>query len=130
MVTNPIFGVSDTEKDINRKKFNFALNTAGAVILAKSPANAKYSSLLNNDQDEYAISPCSEKKWVVIGLSEDIVISEVVIANYEKYSSKLKDFQLLTTAIYPTEEWINLGHYQARPILGEQPFNVTRTDSH
>ena len=49
-----------------------------------------YSNLLNDDKDKYAIALCSEKKWVVIGLSEDILISNVIIANYEKYSSRVK----------------------------------------
>lgn len=70
-----------------------------------------YSHLLNGDKDKYGISPCHEKKWVVIGLSEDILVTSIALANYEKYSSMLKEFQLLASTSYPTEKWINLGVY-------------------
>lgn len=109
-------------------KFNFASYAAGAVILDKSPSSAKgFSNLLDDDKDRYGISPCSEKKWVVIGLSEDILVSSIVIANYEKYSSLLKDFQLLASTSFPTEDWLDLGQYQAEPVLGEQTFLVPHT---
>ena len=113
------------------KMFNFASQSAGAVILDKSPASAKgFHYLLNDDKDKYGISPCEEKKWVVIGLSEDILITSIEVSNYEKYSSTLKDFQLLASYSYPTDEWINLGQYTAKPQLGAQLFNVTDNEAH
>ena len=94
------------------KMINFASSSAGAIILDKSPSTAKgFSSLLDDDMDRYGISPCKEDKWVVIGLSEDILVSSIAIANYEKYSSLLKDFEVLAITSYPTEEWIRLGEY-------------------
>jgi hypothetical protein len=106
--------------------FNFASQAAGAVVLDKSPASAKgYHNLLNDDKDKYGISPCDEKKWVVIGLSEEVLITSVELLNYEKYSSMLRDFQLLASSSYPTDEWINLGTYTAMPQLGSQSFNIT-----
>jgi hypothetical protein len=81
-----------------------------------------YSHLLSGDRDKYGISPCDEKKWVVIGLSEDVLVTSVALANFEKYSSMLKEFQLLASTSYPTEKWINLGVYEAQPRLGEQFF--------
>lgn len=110
--------------------FNFASQAAGAVVLGASPAAKNFHYLLDDDMDRYGISPCNEKKWVVIGLSEDILISSVVLANFEKYSSFLKDFQLLASTVYPTEEWINLGTYTALPKLGEQTFNATQTSTY
>lgn len=101
------------------------------MVLDKAPASAKgYSNLLNNDEDEYAIAHCSEEKWVVIGLSEDIVVSEVVISQYEKYSSKLKDFNLSTATVFPSDQWKDLGTYQAKPLLGEQIFPVKLSSAH
>lgn len=53
------------------RMFNFASQAAGAIILDQSPSTAKgFNNLLNSDKDKYGISPCSENKWVVIGLSE------------------------------------------------------------
>ena len=56
------------------RMFNFASQAAGAIILDQSPSTAKgFNNLLNNDKDKYGISPCSENKWVVIGLSEVMI---------------------------------------------------------
>eukprot|EP01039_Chlorochromonas_danica_P011170 gene11170-12454_t len=68
-------------------------------------------------------------KWVVIGLAEDILITSITLANYEKYSSMIQDFQLLASTTYPpstTLDWLDLGIYRAEPRLGEQTFNITR----
>lgn len=112
-------------------KFNFASNLAGAVIMDKAPSNAKYSNILENDNDEYVVIPCNEKKkLVVIGLSEDIVVNEIVIANFERYSSMFKDFQLLASSIYPTEEWMDLGTFHLKASLGEQSFNITTSSAY
>ena len=121
----------DSDVRSSKKIFNFASHSAGAVVLDKSPASAKgYSHLLNDDKDKYGISQCDEKKWVVIGLSEDILVTSVALANYEKYSSMLREFQLLASTSYPTEQWINLGVYEAQARLGEQTFNVTDSSVH
>jgi hypothetical protein len=55
-----------------RRQVNFASVSAGAVVLESSPKANGYHHLLNDDKDKYGISPCSEKKWLVIGLSEDV----------------------------------------------------------
>ena len=122
----------DKPRSKDPKMFNFASQAAGAVVLDKSPAAAKgFHNLLNDDRDKYGICACDEKKWVVIGLSEDILVASVEVANYEKYSSMLKDFQILASNTYPTSEWIDLGTYTAEAHLGPQLFAISRhTDAH
>lgn len=121
----------DDETPFHNHSFNFASHTAGAVIIDKSPATARgFHNLLNDDKDKYGICPCQEKKWVVIGLAEDVLITSVAIANYEKYSSMLKEFQLLASTAYPTNDWIDLGTYTAEARLGEQSFNISSPDLH
>ena len=121
----------DDDENGGGKSFNFASQAAGAIVLDKSPPTAKgYSHLLNDDMDKYGISPCDEKKWVVIGLSEDILVTTVALSNYEKYSSMLREFQVLASTAYPTEKWINLGLYTAEPRLGEQTFNISDSPAH
>jgi hypothetical protein len=105
--------------------FNFASQAAGAVLLDKSPGSKGYHNLLHDDKDKYGISPCEFKKWVVIGLSEEVQITAVELLNFEKYSSMLREFQLLASSSYPTDEWINLGTYSAKPQLGSQTFHIT-----
>jgi hypothetical protein len=108
------------------KKYNFASYQSGAELIDYSPKNGKgFKHLISDDRDKYAIFSCSDpKKWVVIGLSEEIVIESVAIASNERYSAIIKDFQLLTSVSYPTNNWINLGNFTYDPILGEQVFPV------
>ena len=55
---------------------NFAAESAGAIVLASSDECKGFSNLLNDDKDKYAMCPCSaKKKWVTIGLSEDVSVT-------------------------------------------------------
>lgn len=111
----------------NVKMFNFASNSAGAIILDKDPPDAKgFNNLLNDDKDKYGLTDCAKLKYVVIGLSEDIMVTSIILANYEKYSSMVQDFQVLASVTYPTNEWEDLGKYTAEYKLGEQVFNITQ----
>uniref|UniRef100_A0A7S1D9Q2 SUN domain-containing protein n=2 Tax=Cyclophora tenuis TaxID=216820 RepID=A0A7S1D9Q2_CYCTE len=101
---------------------DYASTTAGALILEKSPHMKGTSNLLNGNKDKYAISPCEEKKFVVIGLSEDILVKQVCLANYERYSSRVKDFQILGSQTMG--KWVNLGTYTADPNNGQQKFDL------
>jgi hypothetical protein len=119
----------DNKQSTSKKIFNFASSSAGAIILDK-PSNSKgFSHLLDDDYDKYGITSCSEKKWVVIGLSEDILISSVVLSNNEKFSSMYKTFQILASTSFPTDDWLNLGLFDAQPVLGEQIFEISNTSS-
>lgn len=114
----------DIESDnVKSVKFDFASKSAGALILEKSAGWNGASSLLTSDNDRYAIIPCSEtSKSVVISLSEDILIKIVVLANYERYSSTVKDFQLLGSQTMG--KWVDLGTYTAKRGGGKQEFEL------
>mmetsp|Transcript_14890 Transcript_14890/g.20759 ORF Transcript_14890/g.20759 Transcript_14890/m.20759 type:complete len:859 (-) Transcript_14890:1844-4420(-) len=81
------------------------------------------SNLLNSDRDKYAIAPCEEKKVVVISLSEDILVEKVKLANYERYSSRVEDFQILGSQ--DMANWEDFGNYKAHSGNGEQAFQLT-----
>ena len=61
-------GLSEAKKRV----VNFASVSAGAVVLESSAQSTKFHNLLNDDKDKYGMTQCSEKKWVVLGLSEDV----------------------------------------------------------
>ena len=115
---------TDEDEDVatDRVLVDYASKSAGALILEKSPAMKGTSNLLNADNDKYAIAPCSEKKFVVIGLSEDILVKQVKLANYERYSSHVKDFQIMGSQTMG--DWVDLGSYTAEPGNGEQAFDL------
>lgn len=73
---------------------NYASRDSGATMLESSPASKGMANLLVDDKDKYAISPCEDRQWAVLGLSEDILVRTIKISSYEKYSSLVKDFQV------------------------------------
>jgi len=118
-------GTSEEEEDVltERLVVDYASKSAGALILEKSPAMKGTSNLLNSDKDKYAIAPCEEKKVVVISLSEDILVEQVKLANYERYSSRVEEFQILGSQ--DMANWEDFGNYKAHSGNGEQTFQLT-----
>lgn len=45
-----------------------------------------------------------------------IIVDTVVLANYERYSSSIKDFLILGSQRYPTNEWVLLGNFTAEDV--------------
>ena len=88
---------AEVEEDnlTDRVAVDYASKSAGALILEKSSSFKGTSNLLNEDKDKYAIAPCEEKKFVVVGLSEDILVKQIILANYERFSSRVEEFQVL-----------------------------------
>lgn len=60
---------------VSQRVVNFAAVSAGAVVLESSPKSSGFHNLLYDDKDRYGIFVCAEKKWVIIGLSEDVYFS-------------------------------------------------------
>ena len=91
--------VRDTEsgeaKPKQTKLKNYASKDSGAVLLEHSPGAKGSDNLLVDSKDRYSISPCEDKQWVVIGLSEDIQVRTIKLGSYEKYSRTVKEFQVL-----------------------------------
>lgn len=112
----------DEESLQNRVSVDYASKSAGALIIEKSKGFKGTSSLLNGDKDKYAIAPCEDKKFVIISLSEEILVKTIRIANYERFSSTVKDFQVLGSQTLDT--WVDLGTYSAAPGNGEQVFDL------
>eukprot|EP00546_Thalassionema_frauenfeldii_P001377 CAMPEP_0178937162 /NCGR_PEP_ID=MMETSP0786-20121207/25596_1 /TAXON_ID=186022 /ORGANISM="Thalassionema frauenfeldii, Strain CCMP 1798" /LENGTH=851 /DNA_ID=CAMNT_0020615687 /DNA_START=78 /DNA_END=2633 /DNA_ORIENTATION=+ len=103
--------VEEEDEMVERLIVDYASKSAGALILESSSKMKGAGNLLVGDKDKYAISPCTEKKFVVIGLSEDILVKEIKVANYERYSSHVKDFQVLGSQTMG--QWVVLGNFSA-----------------
>lgn len=73
---------------------NYASRDSGAVMLESSPMSKGMPNLLLDSKDKYAITPCEQQQWAVLGLSEDILVKTIIVGSHEKYSSLLKDFQV------------------------------------
>jgi hypothetical protein len=85
---------------------NFASKTTGAKLLFTSRPLTSASAILSDRSDKYLAFPCSSEPFYIdIGLSEEILLSDVELSNLELYSSHLRRFKLLTSMEYPATEW-------------------------
>ncbi|XP_042479284.1 SUN domain-containing protein 4-like [Macadamia integrifolia] len=104
-------------------EYNYASDSKGAKVLAFNKEAKGASNILCKDKDKYLRNPCSaEEKFVVIELSEETLVDTIDIANFEHYSSNLKDFELLGSLVYPTDNWIKLGNFTAGNVKHAQRF--------
>ncbi|KAJ7949648.1 Galactose-binding domain-like protein [Quillaja saponaria] len=104
-------------------EYNYASASKGAKVLASNKEAKGASNILSRDQDKYLRSPCSaEEKFVIIELSEETLVDTIEIANFEHYSSNLRDFELLGSLVYPTDTWVSLGNFTAANVKHAQRF--------
>jgi len=52
------------------------------------------------------------------------LVDTVAIANFEHYSSNLKDFELFSSLVYPTDDWVLLGNFTAGNVKHVQRFTL------
>ncbi|KAK1930215.1 SUN domain-containing protein 4 [Phytophthora citrophthora] len=124
-VPSGLFEVVDADSLNTRKRQNYASLDAGATILDAAADTKSPTNLLVPDKDRYMLTPCSNpRKWVVISLSEDVHADAIAVANYEKFSSPVKDFIVLGSVNYPTDTWLVLGNFTAAHTNGEQIFQL------
>ena len=108
----------ELEGRVYKEKFNFAsLDCAATIIKTNSEASAAGSILVEN-KDKYLLNVCSApNQFVIIELCEDILVEEVVMANFEYFSSTFKDIRLSVADGYPASEtkngWVVLGDFLA-----------------
>lgn len=105
------------------KEYNYASASKGAKVLSYNKEAKGASNILDKDKDKYLRNPCStEEKYVIIELSEETLVATIQIANFEHYSSNLKDFELQSSLVYPTDSWVKLGNFTAANVKHAQRF--------
>lgn len=103
--------------------YNYASAAKGAKVLDFNKEAKGASNILDKDKDKYLRNPCSvEGKYVIIELSEETLVDTIAIANFEHYSSNLKEFEMLSSLIYPTENWETLGRFTVANAKHAQSF--------
>lgn len=123
LATSNQFGIITHRREPGGSEYNYAAASKGAKILAHNKEVKGVQNILDKDQDKYLRNPCSaEEKFVVIELSEETLVDTVAIANFEHYSSKLKDFELFSSLVYPTDDWVLLGNFTAGNVKHVQRF--------
>ncbi|XP_010460056.1 PREDICTED: uncharacterized protein SLP1-like isoform X2 [Camelina sativa] len=107
------------------KEYNYASASKGAKVLSSNKEAKGAASILSRDSDKYLRNPCStEGKFVVVELSEETLVNTIKLANFEHYSSNLKEFELQGTLVYPTDTWVHMGNFTASNVKHEQNFTL------
>lgn len=110
-------------KEPSGKLYNYASASKGAKVLDFNKEAKGASNILDKDKDKYLRNPCSaDGKFVIIELSEETLVDTIVIANFEHYSSNPKEFELLSSLTYPTENWETLGRFTVANAKHAQNF--------
>jgi hypothetical protein len=111
----------------SKERFSYSSFDAGATIIKTSPGAKNAKAILVENKDSYMLLECSsESKYVIIELTDDILVDTIAIANYEFFSSMIRHFRVTVSAFYPAKDdhWWELGTFEARNLRDVQPFLV------
>ncbi|KAF4336234.1 SLP1 [Fusarium beomiforme] len=110
-----------------KERFSYSSFDAGATILKTSPGARNPKAILVENKDSYMLFECRAKeKWVVVELSDDVLIDTVVLANFEFFSSMIHTFTVSVSDRYPVkmDKWKQLGIFHAENSRAIQPFLI------
>ncbi|SPN98295.1 uncharacterized protein DNG_01349 [Cephalotrichum gorgonifer] len=110
-----------------KERFSYSSFDAGATVLKASPGAKNPKAILLENKDSYMLFECTaEEKYVIVELSDDILVDTVVLANFEFFSSMVRHFRLSVSDRYPAkiEKWRQLGLFEAKNARDIQPFLV------
>lgn len=110
-----------------KERFSYASFDAGATILKTAAGAQNARAILVENKDTYMLLECAApSKYVIVELSDDILIDTIVLANFEFFSSMIRHFRVSVSDRYPVKEekWRELGLFEARNYRDIQPFLV------
>lgn len=110
-----------------KERFSYSSFDAGATVLKTNPEAKNSKALLVENKDSYMLTPCSaSNKFVIVELSDDILVDTVVLANFEFFSSMFRQFRVSVSDRYPVklDRWKYLGTFEARNTREIQAFLV------
>jgi hypothetical protein len=110
-----------------KERFSYASFDAGATVLKTNPGAKNAKAILVENKDSYMLLECRAKnKFVIVELSDDILVDTVVLANFEFFSSMIREFRVSVSDRYPVklEKWVDLGTFEARNARDIQAFLI------
>ncbi|TGJ82013.1 hypothetical protein E0Z10_g6739 [Xylaria hypoxylon] len=110
-----------------KERFSYSSFDAGATVKKTSPAARNPTAILVENKDSYMLLECGRKnKFFIVELSDMILVDTVVIANFEFFSSMVRQFRVSISDRYPVklDKWKTLGTFQARNSRDIQPFLI------
>ncbi|KAI1122902.1 UNC-like C-terminal-domain-containing protein [Nemania abortiva] len=110
-----------------KERFSYSSFDAGATVKKTSPGAKNPTAILVENKDSYMLLECGRKnKFFIVELSDVILVDTVVIANFEFFSSMVREFRVSISDRYPVklDKWKTLGTFQARNSRDIQPFLI------
>lgn len=110
-----------------KERFSYSSFDAGATVLKTSPGAKNPKAILVENKDSYMLMECGTKnKFFIVELSDDVRVDTVVLANFEFFSSMVRQFRVSVSDRYPVklDKWKVLGEFTARNSRDIQPFLV------
>ncbi|KAK4106162.1 hypothetical protein N658DRAFT_490769 [Parathielavia hyrcaniae] len=110
-----------------KERFSYASFDAGATVLKTNPGAKNAKAILVENKDSYMLLECRTKnKFVIVELSDDILVDTVVLANFEFFSSMIRTFRVSVSDRYPVklDKWVGLGTFEARNSRDIQAFLI------
>ncbi|KAI0433942.1 UNC-like C-terminal-domain-containing protein [Xylaria sp. FL1042] len=110
-----------------KERFSYSSFDAGATVKKTSPGAKNPTAILVENKDSYMLLECGRKnKFFIVELSDVILVDTVVIANFEFFSSMVRQFRVSISDRYPVklDKWKVLGTFQARNSRDIQPFLI------
>ncbi|KAL2262378.1 hypothetical protein VTK26DRAFT_1511 [Humicola hyalothermophila] len=110
-----------------KERFSFSSFDAGATVKKTSPGAKNAKAILVENKDSYMLLECrSKNKFVIVELSDDILVDTIVLANFEFFSSMIRHFRVSASDRYPVkpDKWVDLGTFEARNSRDIQAFLV------
>lgn len=123
-----LFAASDDPGKTYKDRFNYASFDCGATVVKSNKDVKGAGAILVENKDSYLLNKCvAVSKHVIIELCQDILVDQVVVGNYEFFSSMFKDIRISVADRYPVAsgEWRVLGDFTADNIRDLQTFDIT-----
>ncbi|QPG73032.1 hypothetical protein FOA43_000336 [Brettanomyces nanus] len=106
-------------------RFNYASFDCAATIVRTNEESKGSNAVLNENKDTYLLNQCkAPHKFLDIELCEDILVDEVMIGNFEFFSSVFRDIRISVGDRYPTTDWKVIGEYEAENLRKLQRFKI------
>ncbi|VEU23673.1 DEKNAAC104898 [Brettanomyces naardenensis] len=127
-----LFSNDDNSEDLEgdegrmyKGRFNYASFDCAATIVKTNAEGKGANAVLNENKDSYFLNQCkAQNKYVIVELCEDILVDEVLIGNYEFFSSVFKDIRVSVSDRFPTTSWKLIGEFKAENLRKLQAFKI------
>ncbi len=110
-----------------KERFSYSSFDAGATVLKTNKGAKNAKAVLVENKDSYMLLECgTPNKYIIVELSDDILVDTIVLANFEFFSSMVRRFRVSVSDRYPVkaDKWKDLGTFEARNSRDIQPFLI------